>query len=432
MVMVLAVLAPCAVWADVVVMKDGRELEGRIVGETDEAVTLRLRYGEVTVPRSRIAEIRRGPTPLDEYGEKAAAVADTAQSHCELAQWCDEKGLGEEAKHHYRKALEIDPSFTPAGRALGYKEVGGKWLSPDEAKKARGLVKFEGKWIPKEDRDNILAERDEAKQQELREQYGVGPEFHVAKRTCFVLVSDLPEKERGELVRAAGALYAAIEERFGECFVKDRDWPLVIYAFAERDGYRERVKADGVEKAQDSYGYYHGKKRSSYLFRCGSPSTVQMLLHEFTHQIYVERMMSRGARSHAWIFEGLAEYYEGHALKGDKLGAVTPHRINLAVARRAAREETLLPTEKLIETKDLSELFTGGYESEECRTAYAQAWAMVYYLLEADGGKHRQKFLRFMKKDLAGEGTPEEFKKVFGSDLGRFGEKVARFVKGLK
>jgi len=50
MVMVLALLAPCAALADVVVMKDGRELEGRIVGETDEAVTLRLRYGEVTVP----------------------------------------------------------------------------------------------------------------------------------------------------------------------------------------------------------------------------------------------------------------------------------------------------------------------------------------------------------------------------------------------
>ena len=44
--LVIAVIAVAgAAVADVVVMRDGRELEGRIIRETDESLTLQLTYG---------------------------------------------------------------------------------------------------------------------------------------------------------------------------------------------------------------------------------------------------------------------------------------------------------------------------------------------------------------------------------------------------
>jgi hypothetical protein len=422
-----------AVYADVIVFRDGRTIEGKIIKETDERITLKVRYGEVEILRSKIAEIKRGPTAYEQYEKKAKKVESTAQAHYKLGLWCVEKELREEAKKHHRKALEIDPAFAPAGKALGYEKVEGKWLSPDEAKKARGLVKFEGKWIPKEERDQILAERDGKKQDELRKKYEVGPDFFIASRKNFILVANLPEKKRKKLLEAAGALYNSMKERFGTLFVKKHDWPLVIFAFGKRDDYKERVKKDGLDEAVECHGYYSGKKKRAYIFDCASPDLVHMLLHEFTHQIYVERMMKwgPGIRSRAWIFEGLAEYHEGHDVKDGKLGKPKPHQMNLYRAKAAAREGKLIPIEKVIEADQLTELFEE-YNSEECYNTYAQVWAMAYYLLEGDKGRHKAKFERFMKKDLRGEGTPEEFKRIFGSDLAKFQGRLEKFLKGFK
>jgi len=417
-------------YADVIVLDDGRTLEGKIIKETEERITLKVKYGEIEILKHKISAIRRCPTAYEEYEEKAKEVEKTAQAHYDLAKWCEEKELGPKAKKHYLKALEIDPTFTPAGKALGYEKVEEKWLSPDDAKKAKGLVKFEGRWIKKEEKEKIVAGRDEKKQKELREKYEVGERFFVAQRTNLVLVTDLPEKKRKELINAAGALHDAIKKRFGKLFRKERDWPLVIFAFEKRDDFKERVKKDGLEDAVECHGYYSGKNKRSYIFECTSPDTVHMLLHEFTHQIYVERMLKGGARSQAWIFEGLAEYYEGHDLEEGGLCKAKPHRINCYRAKQLAKNDKLFPIEDMIKADQLTELFEE-YDTEECFDAYAQAWAFVYYLLEGDKGKHRSKFMRFMKKDLQGEGTPEEFKKIFGSDLDKFKSSLAKYLKGL-
>jgi tetratricopeptide (TPR) repeat protein len=418
--------------ADVVVMKDGRTLDGKITRETDDAITLKLKYGEVEIPKSRIAEIQRCLSALEEYEKKAASVEETPEAHYDLGQWCAGKGLREEAKEHFRKALGLDPSFAPAGRALGYEQVEGKWLSPDEAAEARGLVKFEGKWIAKEERDNILAERDEKVQEKLRGEYGVGQEFHISKRKNTVLVSDMPEERRKELLEAAEALYTAMEEKFGELFVKGRDWPLVVFAFAKREDYVKRAEADGITEAAGTFGYYSGKNRIAYLFESASPATVQMLLHEHTHQVYVERMMRHDARSHAWVFEGLAECYEAREIVDGKLGKPRPHSYNLAMARYALEKGKLYPMDRMLEVDQLDELFDSNYETDECHIAYGQAWAMVYYLMEGENGKNASKLVRFVKKDVNGEGTPEEFKALFGRDLAKFQSKLDDYIRMLK
>jgi hypothetical protein len=431
-VLILGLARLCA--ADVIVFRDGRRLEGKIVGETEESLTVQVKYGEVVVPKRNVASIEKGPTSLEEYEKKSAAVEDDAKAHFELGQWCEQKGLEEEAKKEYLKALQGDPAYAPAGRALGYENVEGKWLSPDEAKKARGLVEFEGKWMPEKDRDGILAERDAEKQDELRKKYNVGPEFFVAERKVCVLISDLPEDERKKLLAIAQAVYADIESRFGKFFVKKHDWPLVTFAFSKRDDFRKRMKDEGIEEAEEAYGYYAGPKRASYLFKCPLPGTEQMLQHEFTHQVHVERMMKpgRSRRSKAWVFEGLAEYYEGRDFKDGKLGKPAPHIMNLAHVKQALNEGKLIPLDKLLDAEKLTDLHGTDYNCEECFRAYGQAWALVYYLIEGNGGANRAKFERFFKKDVEGEGTPEEFKRIFGGDLDKFQKDFEKFVRQLK
>jgi hypothetical protein len=420
--------------ADVVVFRDGRKLEGKIIKETEESLTLRVKYGEVVVPKRDVSSIERGPTSLEVYKKKTTEADNTAKARFELGQWCRQKGLDEEARKEYRKALEIDPTYAPAGRALGYEKVKGKWLSPDDARKARGLVKFEGKWISREDRDGMLAERDAKKQVELRKKYNVGPEFFVAERKVCVLVTDLPEDERKKLLAVAQAVYADMEKRFGKYFIKKHDWPLVTFVFSKREDFRKRMKDDGLEVVAEAYGYYSGAKRTSYAFRCSSPSTERMVQHEFTHQVHVERMMKpgRSSRSKAWLFEGLAEFNEGRVFKDGKLGKPVPHRTNLNHVRQALRDGKLIPLEKVLAAEKLTDLHGSNFDGEECYRAYGQVWALVYYLLEGNGGRHRARFERFMKKDLGGEGSLEEFKRIFGSDLDKFQGNFEKFIRGLR
>ena len=70
--------------ADVVVFRDGRRLEGKIVKETEESLTLRVKYGEVVVPKRDVASIERGPTSLEEYKKKTTEAEDTAKARFEL------------------------------------------------------------------------------------------------------------------------------------------------------------------------------------------------------------------------------------------------------------------------------------------------------------------------------------------------------------
>jgi hypothetical protein len=140
----------------------------------------------------------------------------------------------------------------------------------------------------------------------------------------------------------------------------------------------------------------------------------------------------RSSRSKAWVFEGLAEFNEGRFFKKGKLGKPVPHHTNLAYTKQAIKDSKLIPLEKLLAAESLTDLHGSNFDSEECYRAYGQVWALVYYLLEGNGGRHRTKFERFMKKDINGEGSIEEFKRIFGSDLGKFQKDFEKFIQRLR
>src|SRR5688500_18871647 len=49
--------------ADDVILHSGRTLSGRIVKETDTEITFEYRGGNMTIARTQIKEIKRGPAP---------------------------------------------------------------------------------------------------------------------------------------------------------------------------------------------------------------------------------------------------------------------------------------------------------------------------------------------------------------------------------
>ena len=163
----LVVLVACLaaggdLWGDLVTLKDGREWEGTIESESGQNVVIGTVGGPVTVPRTDIAEIHRGPTRRQQYQERRAALTqDDVDGHLSLARWCRTQGFAREARYHFQLALALDPQNTEAHQALGHQQVDGRWLTHEEAMAARGLVRYEGRWM-----DPAEAER--AKDEKLR------------------------------------------------------------------------------------------------------------------------------------------------------------------------------------------------------------------------------------------------------------------------
>ena len=145
----IASLAATSV-ADVVHLKSGATLEGQVV-KTDDGVIVKLPAGEVRISTAAIARIETKPSVLDEFAKRAAGLKDDDLAGLvELAQWAQARGLKTQARDLWRSVLAMNPEHALARQALGYRNVNGKWMTEDEAMKARGLLKHDGEWMTPE------------------------------------------------------------------------------------------------------------------------------------------------------------------------------------------------------------------------------------------------------------------------------------------
>lgn len=142
----LLVAAPAAL-ADDVVLKNGGKLEGKARKDGD-TVVVDTGAGEVRLRGDEVASITPAPTRLDLYRERAAAARkDDASAQVELATWCRDKGLLDLEKKHLRAAIALDADHAEARKRLGYLRYDGRWLTEDEYRRARGLVKVGNEWL---------------------------------------------------------------------------------------------------------------------------------------------------------------------------------------------------------------------------------------------------------------------------------------------
>jgi hypothetical protein len=163
-------LLPAAelVRADVVVLTDGKRLEGKVLEETDEHVVIETTFqGTRTVPRAKVRSVDTSTPPLREQLAARAREADgDPASLWELHGWARRQGFKEELGEIARRVVELDPGHARARRALGHERVGGQWVSPEEkaekarleeeaAMRAQGLVPHEGRWVTPEEKDAL-------------------------------------------------------------------------------------------------------------------------------------------------------------------------------------------------------------------------------------------------------------------------------------
>jgi hypothetical protein len=144
----LLLLTPVLVLSDEVYLRNAGVLTGRIVEQTEEIVKVDVGEGIIGVPMSHVDRIVKGRSALDEYDERAGRLGPgDASGWRSLGRWADQQGLSKQSREAYEKVLAAAPNDAEARQALGFVQLGGRWVTEEESYEARGYVKYEGEWM---------------------------------------------------------------------------------------------------------------------------------------------------------------------------------------------------------------------------------------------------------------------------------------------
>lgn len=164
----LAVMAANPAVADDVYLTNGGMISGVVRSESDW-VSVEIAGGTVSFPSSQVSRIEKSRHVLHEYYERLAALGQSkdAAALYTLAAWCKEKGLTRPSVELSKRILSIEPDHEKAHAILGHQRRDGRWLSPDEARRADGQVEFRGRWVAQAERDRTLREEEDVRQEAL-------------------------------------------------------------------------------------------------------------------------------------------------------------------------------------------------------------------------------------------------------------------------
>lgn len=248
----LILLLALSLFADEIRLKDGRVIEGKVV-EDGDTVRVQGDHGAVSFSRDKVAKITIGPTRREQFeARRAALAADDVDGLFELAGWCDVEGFLRERDELLARCLEIDSQHDGVNEVLGRVKFDGKWMTPDEAAEAQGLVNWGGEWIPREEkalRDALSAEanlRHQVRRRVLELTLQQVQGDRVQREEAAALLSQVPPESRLQgladtLSHADPEVRSFAAKGLGALGGKDAVEPLA-----------ERVLAEGDKAVYDS------------------------------------------------------------------------------------------------------------------------------------------------------------------------------------
>jgi hypothetical protein len=365
---------------DVVVLENGKELEGRVVYDDGKLLILRqgTRDSEIAMADVQRVDslVRRQDALLDR--ELAAPPWDLAEARM-LAEQARESGLEGEARVFAWRMLAVDAANEDAHLFLDHKQRSSGWSVPMDG---RAPVRFE-------------------KRAELARDWSDAWEFstlHYELKTNLPLVQalDLPlDMER--LYQGFFALFAA-DLRLFEILE-----PMRVHVHADEGSYPESGREAGRYDPDDD----------TLRIDASAGLDPGILAHEATHQLLHDtavRERSYSGEIPGWLDEGLADYIAGCVVGPRGRLVVEPGRAHELRFRAHASAEKELSLSRVLNltTEDF-------WASSRQDLKYAQACTLVHFCLHGEDGRHRAAFLDFLRDAYRGQASSTDFKKRLGA-----------------
>ncbi len=309
---------------------------------------------------------------------------------------------------------------------------------------------------PTDERFQPLAAEELGQQLQLElVDFGVKTPSHVVVTKHFVICSTAGRK----YAEWVGILFERLFDGFQQYWkvagltLREPEFPLPAIVLKDQTEFADlATKLDGPDAAV-SKGYFSIPTNRIVMFDLtaspnsppaktiedirrkvvASPFNVATVIHEATHQIaFNSGLHTRFADNPLWLTEGMAMFFEVPDLDSHS-GWKSAGRVNTVRLKRY--RETLkqrgdnASVSTLIRTDDRLQ------NVEQAETAYAESWALTYFLIKT----RRENYVSYLKtlqnKPRLKADSPEErlrdFRQAFGDDLETLDRDLARWLSRL-
>jgi len=400
LVLFAGLLLLASAWADTIHFEDGRKLEGTIIKETPDTVTIKTKYGTQIVDKMEILNIEKGQSERQEYETRKEEIEDedNAEARYQLGLWCKKNGLEKEADEEFEKAIQLDSEHKGARSELGYQKHEGQWLTEDEVKENQGFRKWQGQWVSAEDYDKRVKDKlQRQKEKESKEAAKMAEEVRKATEAAAKEYEGVPWDNRHRIATKHFSIecnstkkiadkYAWLMERLYEKYSKvfaafqpaDRKCNIFIHR-SHQEFMQIRRKPAGVG------GFYMPGQYQLVGFHGAfgaTSNTATVLAHEGTHLFQdLIGMFGRPVRSPIWLIEGLAVLMEAAEVnwKSGKISikGVSRDRLVQLQAELSGKRGTAMTLQQVMSTAQRA--FTGRH--------YAYAGMFTYWMLQGSKNK---------------------------------------------
>lgn len=246
-----------------------------------------------------------------------------------------------------------------------------------------------------------------------------------------------------ELVAQTPAFLEAALDRYTSAFgpLPRPSLRLDTFLMADRDQWQRLTRqVMGPEAATylriDRGGFSSAGR--ALLWTIGRRDTLALIAHEGWHQ-FTQRTFRQELP--AWLEEGVAVYMEGILTEGGAPQFLSWANVErFEQLRHAADRGSLLPLDRLLASTPQDQI-AGGLEGT--LTYYAQLWALIHFLDEGEGTRHRAGVAQALSDAAAGrldstagarltlKAAPtatDVFKAYFGPDLDAMDSEFRKFT----
>lgn len=411
-------------------------------------------------PATAVAEPRRKLAD-DLYG-LAKEAADVGQLSLAF-QWATE-------------AIRENSDHADARRVLGYEQREGQWLTSYGAKMfdAGKVWDAERGWVPREAPKSppIDDVKDVARHADMKNGWQVRTDH-------FLVTTNASQAAGAELAARLERLYQIWRQLFAGFYYTEKEVrglfagdrnprtqarPFRVFYYRNRDEYVDALRRRQPRIAE-TLGIYFDTTREAFFFdanvAAGGPTAVKTtgdlklpnptgeppvatkrtggapiatLYHEAVHQLFQESKPSAkriANNANFWVIEGVANYFETlteHS--GDQAGLYyTIGEANagrLPAARERLRDGSYVPFAELTKlNKDELQ------RRPDVAKLYSQSTGLAAFLLDADGGRFREAFVRYLEAVYAGRDSASTLAELTGSSYRELDAAYRQFIESL-
>jgi TonB family protein len=217
------------------------------------------------------------------------------------------------------------------------------------------------------------------------------------KSDTFVVKSSAGEERAKRVLRELEGFHRLLGTTVVFRDVKLPELPIEVLIIGDDQQFEELAPEYNGRKIRVAGYYQRGEDRDFIVLsaRVNGQLSTHTVYHELTHY-FVSRSLDSWA---TWLNEGLAEYFASSEGRGDSIivGEPSPPRMELL------RKQPLLRLQELFDVDANSPYYN---EISKANVFYAQAWALVHFLMH---GPHQKDFRRYLEALSAGDANLFEY-----------------------